>query len=706
MLEVNSFFDGIYIYKFASKEGYTSKLEEFGASQDILDYADTLEEQYLGIVVGAVRQGKSLSEIQELVNKKKRVDELKSKTKSSIESEIPGHIKDSVKSWAINQIKKFPGKKNLILSNLDRIDNSVQEYRLNLASYDIDALLSYLNELEGKDSELSSDSEINNFLQKASEFAFKEFRKINNPKLISWAKVRLIAILKEWKSNIEKAAANTPFQEIMSAAYQLKEDIDAGKYRGKEIPYTPLRHHEYDSLISNIEFLDDWEKATSPDLFNMGFQEIIDASHEWHKAVAESGIGLQFNPINRSDIVWENDEYFILELKDENDLKVEGSKQNHCVGGYGEKIKRNECRIFSLRAKNAVYSPILTIETDMSGAIVRQDYGAGNSRIDKKYHDMVTEWSAGNVLDIKHLSKEDKYKLIERGGEDVLAQLANDEDVNIRFQVATTTKNQETLAQLANEEDYPIREMVAKRTTNEEILAQLAKDKNHYVRLAVANSRVANENILAQLANDKDADVRFSVVRKTTNENILAILANDKDPQIKLEVALKTEDENILAQLANDKEYNIRRAVARRTKNENTLAQLVNDKDFYVRQDVVERTKNEDLLFQLVNDESDYVRRAVISRTTNQDLLAQFKNDPNPSIKQIAQWKIDDLNKQKEKLKGLQEVLQQLNEDPNSSDNVKRAIIEEINKLTPSVKTANLSKAVNVFCKIVQASYN
>jgi len=198
MIEVNSFFNGIYIYKFASREGYISKLEEFGASQDILDYANDLEEQYLGIVVGAVAKGKSLSEIQELVNKKKRVDELKSKTKSSIESEIPGHIRDSVKSWVIIQIKKFPDKKNLILSNLDRIDNSVQEYRIDLASYDIDALLEYLNELEGKDSKLSSDDGVNNFLKKASEFAFKEFRKINNPKLIQWAKVKLINILKEY----------------------------------------------------------------------------------------------------------------------------------------------------------------------------------------------------------------------------------------------------------------------------------------------------------------------------------------------------------------------------------------------------------------------------------------------------------------------------------------------------------------------------
>ena len=163
--------------KFASREGYLSKLEEFRASQDILDYANSLEEQYLGVVVGAARHGKSLLEIQELVNKKKRVDELKSKTKSSIESDIPGHIKDTVKSWAITQIKKFPDKKNLILSNLDKIDNSVQEYRVNLASYDIDALLDYLNELDGKDSEISSDSQINFFLQKNLEFAFKEFRK-------------------------------------------------------------------------------------------------------------------------------------------------------------------------------------------------------------------------------------------------------------------------------------------------------------------------------------------------------------------------------------------------------------------------------------------------------------------------------------------------------------------------------------------------
>ena len=668
MLEVNSFFNGIYIYKFASREGYISKLEEFEASQDVLNYADTLEEQYLGIVVGAVAKGKSLSEIQDLVNKKKRVDELKSKTKDSIESEIPSHLNSNIRSWAISQIKKFPGKKNLILSNLDRINNSIQEYRIDLISYDIDALLSYLNELEGKNSEISSDSQLNAFLQKASEFAFKEFRKINNPKLISWAKVRLIAIIREWKSNIEKATAQTPFQELIAEAYQLKEDIDAGKYRGKEIPHTPLRHHEYDSLVSNIEFLDDWEKATSPDLFNMGFKEVIDASHEWHKTAAESGIGLQYNPINRSDIVWENDEYFILELKDEKDLKVEGAKQIHCVGTYGEKIKQNECRIFSLRAKNAVYSPILTIETDMSGAIVRQDYGAGNSRIDKKYHDMVTEWSTGNVLDVKTLSNQDKYRLIfEKGDENILATLAGDAHASVRRAVAEKTTDENILATLAGDEDSYVRQTVAQKTTDENILAQLAGDEDSYVRRAVAQ-KTTNENILATLVGDKNYEVRQIVAQKTTDENILATLAGDEEPYVRRAVVQKTTNENILATLAGDAHTSVRWAVAEKTTNEKILAQLAGDKNYEVRQTVAEKTTDEKILATLAGDEEPYVRQTVAEKTTNEKILAQLANDKDKHIKGLA--------------------------------------IQRLQELRANPKIANLSKAVNVFCKIIQASYN
>ena len=165
-------------------------------------------------------------------------------------------------------------------------------------------------------------------------------------------------------------------------------------------------------------------------------------------------------------------------------------------------------------------------------------------------------------------------------------------------------------------------------------------------------------------------------------EEILTILATDKYYEVRMIVAKKTTNENILAILANDNEPDIRMVVANRTTNQDLLAKLANDEEWQVREEVALKTTNKDLLIQLSNDRSDLVR--------------------NVAVKRFEAW-LATPEGQKEQLKGLQEALQQLNEDPNSSDNVKRIIIEEINKLNSSTKIANLSKTVNLFYKIVQA---
>jgi hypothetical protein len=173
------------IYKFASREGYLAKLIEFNANQNIIDFANSLDEKYLGIVVGAVAKGKSLLEIVDLVNKKKIVDKLKEKTQKSTEEVLPSDLENSVKSWAIIQLKKFPIKKNLILSSLNRINQSVIDYNINLSSYDFDDLIKYINQIENENSEFSMDYQIDSYFKKLYEFALQKFRTIDNTKLIN-----------------------------------------------------------------------------------------------------------------------------------------------------------------------------------------------------------------------------------------------------------------------------------------------------------------------------------------------------------------------------------------------------------------------------------------------------------------------------------------------------------------------------------------
>jgi len=165
--------------------------------------------------------------------------------------------------------------------------------------------------------------------------------------------------------------------------------------------------------------MNDWANTQNPDFSNLSVSDAIRQNDNWHRHMVESGSGKKYNDIDTSKIVYgpnnwqdpENNGHIILELNSKNDLEVEGFLQLHCVGGHDKKVQDKQCRIFSLRNIKNMYQPILTIETDMSGAIVRQDYGKRNSKIDKKYHDMVTEWSskrfASEEIDYSNLSRED-----------------------------------------------------------------------------------------------------------------------------------------------------------------------------------------------------------------------------------------------------------------------------------------------------------
>jgi hypothetical protein len=75
------------------------------------------------------------------------------------------------------------------------------------------------------------------------------------------------------------------------------------------------------------------------------------------------------------------------ELKNTDQLGFEGQKMSNCVGGYCDKVKRGESRIFSLR--NPEGTPKITAEWDPRTRSFNQIYGPGNSLPKDKYRDMI-----------------------------------------------------------------------------------------------------------------------------------------------------------------------------------------------------------------------------------------------------------------------------------------------------------------------------
>lgn len=84
------------------------------------------------------------------------------------------------------------------------------------------------------------------------------------------------------------------------------------------------------------------------------------------------------------------------ELKNEDQLKLEGDVMSHCVGGYCDKIKKGDARIFSLR--NAEGKPKITAEWDPRSRTFEQIMGPGNSNPKDKYRDMI-DWLIEKSID-------------------------------------------------------------------------------------------------------------------------------------------------------------------------------------------------------------------------------------------------------------------------------------------------------------------
>jgi Asp-tRNA(Asn)/Glu-tRNA(Gln) amidotransferase C subunit len=651
------------LFKYAQTEKVLAKLDQLGVTSNMVNYVVGLDPKLYGLALAEINKNKTIS-IDELKNKitqKLEIIKLKEQTAQNIEKDIPQIDNVNIKNWAVNQIKKYPNKKAILLQHLDKIIKVVNEQEINIFSYDIDSIIKYVNEYDKMG--LSSNDESSNFINKALDHANNKLMTINNKSLIAWSKAHLLRIAKEWKRNIDKELTNKPFNHLVGEAKQMKEDLDNGLYRDKELPNTPLRNREFDALLANLDFLDDWISNTNIDLSKISVDAAIKHSNDWHHKVAESGTGLKFDPINKSNIVYgpnnwkdeKNNGFIILELKSENDLKVEGAKQNHCVGGYGEKIKNQECRIFSLRNVNDIYKPILTIETDMSGAIVRQDYGADNSKSDQKYHDMVSEWKGTNKVDMSKLSNEDKYQIINNNPSmEILRQLSEDSHMGIRHAVAEKENlDYNILLKLSQDPNHLVREKIAqKEPAPADILKKLSQDPNHLVRAAVAQNDTTPADILKKLSEDQDSYVKERVAQNdTTPADILKKLSEDQDDYIRAVVAQnKNTSPNSLSKLSEDQDQHVREWVAKNVNTPpNSLSKLSKDEYANIKL-AVAKNKNTppNALIELSKEKYLYIRIYVAqNKNTPIETLHILAQDSDEVVKDYAKETLEKLKKSK-----------------------------------------------------------
>lgn len=203
------------------------------------------------------------------------------------------------------------------------------------------------------------------------------------------------------------------------------------------------------------------------------------------------------------------------------------------------------------------------------------------------------------------------------------------------------------------------------------ILAELAQDEEVKVRITVAENRATREPALSSLAADLDTRVRMAVARNPKNQpSVLAVLAGDgveevraaslstiagswgipteslsflsKDPRVEVRVAVAlnpTIEPTVLASLAADSAENVRIAVASNSKvDEATLMSLVYDSSTDVQIAITQNSQTSpSILVALANSSNETVQASLISAPASPDkLILEFCSAASRDIRQLA----------------------------------------------------------------------
>lgn len=163
--------------------------------------------------------------------------------------------------------------------------------------------------------------------------------------------------------------------------YRLRHAIDYVRWHVDERQRMPLlKDHDHLSLSRKI---DAWE-----------------TEQELQRKLQGPRIAFPRLDVPDWSLEMEGKVYRIRQLTDSHELAREGVLMGHCVATYRNRCVKGLCSIFSLQVKkNAVYSPLITIEHNGSGIV--QALGAGN-RSPKDFElTIIRSWARDLNLSVK-----------------------------------------------------------------------------------------------------------------------------------------------------------------------------------------------------------------------------------------------------------------------------------------------------------------
>ena len=383
-----------------------------GQSQEIRDYILNLDSSLQGFAVGTIKKNPGIDinnlglKVSEFHNKLK----LKENTMNDIAGSLPADLDPSIKGWTIIQIRKYPNHKDAIIKNIVQIASYVISNGINISNYTYESIMKEMSAIK---LETAMPMDLKMFFDKITSLEQSKILGLEDDTLKKWFTHHLNKLRLAWIKNV---LSSDNLTGLLPSFKELSERRDRGEFRGQEIPAHPLYDSKYNQLYEKIGDIKDWYASEHPDINQMSPLTVLEKSKNWHLMMAQqSG---KYSPISRENIFYgpegwadeQNNGYFFVELKLEGDLKQEGNLMSHCVGGYCESVDSGNSRIFSLRNVNNPYVPIITVETDGSTKMVRQDYGPDNSKIDEKYHEMVREAFVRDVTieDFKKMRQADR----------------------------------------------------------------------------------------------------------------------------------------------------------------------------------------------------------------------------------------------------------------------------------------------------------
>jgi len=140
----------------------------------------------------------------------------------------------------------------------------------------------------------------------------------------------------------------------------------------------------------------DWYKSVKRDnpnwqLKNLSYSEALEEQYDWHQMMSGQGSSSFYLPFKRNEngeivdpsIVYRFDDgWFVVKVLNKNDLKVEGNRMHHCVGGYCYEVEQGLSHIYSLR--DPFNKPHATIELSRDDKTIKQIKGFNNSSPDEK----------------------------------------------------------------------------------------------------------------------------------------------------------------------------------------------------------------------------------------------------------------------------------------------------------------------------------